>query len=449
MTRSVPNPKAIVTRDGVSASSPGRRGQRERAARTSCAFARFDRLCMKLIAPGLLVLTLGTWAAAQPTSPPATTNPPAAKSPNPAAEEKRLCTRNLKAIYSAIEAFQADKHDLPNWLSDLVPQYLPDANVLICPVCRRTGETEESPLADPKLPCSYAFEFCPLPLGPSAPNFAGRTHREWKRRQMGLVGAQVPLVRCHHHRPVLNLSFDGKVYESPLQWERLFTNRVSAGALSPARLFADELARPGKAPAKGAARGFPARDARAGKELLNLTRFYNAQLNQPGFGVRSNALAALPRGLQTFNGVEFDVRGMIRLRGGGPPSTNFPVRVEGIPVNQKCQVVHFLHGAANGSADDGTRIGTYVVHYATNEWRVEIPIRYGREVHSVQPGPGEQAASKDLVPAWHTQRNGARAAARLFLTTWTNVAPGLEIESIDFVSNKVRPAPLLIAISVE
>src|SRR5512138_2422073 len=65
-------------------------------------------------------------------------------------EEKKACTANLQVIYRAIQTFQEDHKDLPFWLSDLVPQYLPDATVLICPVCRRTGKTEAPPLADPK-----------------------------------------------------------------------------------------------------------------------------------------------------------------------------------------------------------------------------------------------------------------------------------------------------------
>jgi hypothetical protein len=40
-----------------------------------------------------------------------------------AAEEKEACTRNLKVIYDAIQAYQFDHKDLPNWLSDLVPDY--------------------------------------------------------------------------------------------------------------------------------------------------------------------------------------------------------------------------------------------------------------------------------------------------------------------------------------
>src|SRR4029078_7790297 len=98
--------------------------------------------------------------------------------------------------YDAIQAYQFDHKELPNWLSDLVPDYIPDGNALICPVCRRTGRTEKPPLADPKLACSYLFEFSPVPLvtgaGPGEPR---PTRRDWKRRQLGFVAAVVRLLR--------------------------------------------------------------------------------------------------------------------------------------------------------------------------------------------------------------------------------------------------------------
>src|SRR5262245_50093675 len=60
-------------------------------------------------------------------------------SPELATKEKEGCIKNLQTIYTAIEAYRHDHKDLPNWFSDLVPDYLPDVNVLVCPVCRRTG----------------------------------------------------------------------------------------------------------------------------------------------------------------------------------------------------------------------------------------------------------------------------------------------------------------------
>src|SRR5271168_2706665 len=98
------------------------------------------------------------------------------------AREKEDCINHLKIIYDAIQAYQLDHKDLPNWLSDLVPQYLTDANVLICPVCKRTGKAESPGLADPKLSCSYLLEFSPQPLGKALPDNPTKTRREWKRR---------------------------------------------------------------------------------------------------------------------------------------------------------------------------------------------------------------------------------------------------------------------------
>ena len=408
----------------------------------------------RCIAQWFAILAIGAGAAAGLASVAAAQTDPAAGSTDRATEEKEACTKNLKVIYEAIQAFQADHHDLPNWLSDLVPEYLADANVLICPVCRRTGKTEAPPLADPKLPSSYLFEFCPVPLGNAATNAPTRTRREWKRRQMGLVGSQVPVVRCRHHTPVLNLAFDGKIYESPPSWEWVFTNRVSAAELTPARMFAEESPRPANARKKpAAAPRFPARDPGAQKQLLDLTRFYNAGLNESWHGNKNNDLAALPTGLQTIGGVEFDVRGIVQLCSQSPSSTNYPVLVKGIPVHQPCQRLHFLHAAGFGNpVDEGKQIGLYVVHLAGDQTRVEIPIRYGHEVRNWHSQAGEPAAPEDLKAAWTGQNAVSKSAGRslrLFLTTWINTTPDDEIESIDYVSSMAVPAPFLIAITVE
>lgn len=367
-----------------------------------------------------------------------------------ATEEKDACTKNLKVIYTAIQAYQGDHKDLPNWLSDLVPQYLPDANVLMCPVCRRTGEAEGPPLADPKIACSYLFEFCPVPLGGEAPNAPTQTRREWKRRQMGLVGSVVPVVRCRHHQPVLNLAFDGAVYESPGMWELAFTNRVSAERLSPGGVFADESSSPGRV--QPTAR-FPARDPKAKPGMVDLTKFYNAALTESWHGNTGNDLAELPSGLQTLAGVEFDVRGIVQLGGLSPSASKYPIEIKGIKVNRKCQRLHFLHAAAYGTVpDEGKPLGAYVVHYGTNQMRLEIPITYGRDVRDWHVMANEPTAPPELTVAWTganavSKRSGG--SIRLFLTTWVNPAPGVAIESIDAITGLASPAPFLIAITAE
>ena len=144
--------------------------------------------------------------------------------------EAAACTKNLEKINAAVEAYRKDNHDDPNWLSDLVPKYLADTNVLICPVTTRTGLQSAFGVLDPKIHSSYLYEFTPVDIpevvkgawpGPKM------TMRQWKRQQMKLAGSEVPLVRCLLHEPALNLSVGGKVYESPVFWELNFTNSTT------------------------------------------------------------------------------------------------------------------------------------------------------------------------------------------------------------------------------
>ena len=307
-------------------------------------------------------LALGTaLAAADPTpATPAQTNaapknqtnaPP--KIDRRAMEEKTTCEANLKTIYEAVQAYQLDHKDLPNWLSDLVPQDLTDANVLVCPVCRRTGQIESDALADPKISTSYLYEFSPRSLLLGATNPPSWTRREWRRRQMGLVGPAVPLVRCRHHQPVLNLAFDGSTYESPVQWEMTVTNRVKLASLSANALFPKPWAN-GTNPANC---GFPARDPKTPKDLVNLTSWDNARLSEPWLGKTAETLASLPKGLQTFAGTPFDVRGLIQLGSTTRGLDEFPARVPGPKVNSEMPATAFpacgrLRGREAGGRTD-------------------------------------------------------------------------------------------------
>ena len=383
---------------------------------------------------------------------------PATQSADLAAQEKQECIEHLKTIYKAIQAYEADHKDLPNWLSDLVPKYLDDPNVLLCPVCRRTGKVESPPLADPKIPCSYLFEFCPVPLGNSARNAPNRTRREWKQRQMGLLGSVVPIVRCRHHGVALNLAFDGTIYESPPMWETVFTNRINIARLTAASLFANDSSTTVEPPVETAQpRQFPPRDANAPERLLDLTLFYNATLTESWHsrttGAIANNLAELPSGLQTFAGVEFDVRGVVQLGSTSRSATNFPAAIKGIAVHQKCRRLHFLHAAAFGNArQEGKEIGSYIIHYASSPMRLEIPIVYGEAVRDWHKLEGEPEPGKDLKVVWTGENELSKSqgrSLRLFLTTWTNLVPDMEIDSIDYVSEMSIAAPFLIAITAD
>ena len=379
-------------------------------------------------------------------------SPSIATSAGLTAEEREACTRNLKVIYDAIQAYQYDHKDLPNWLSDLVPDYLSDPTVLICPVCRRTGRTESPPLADPKLACSYVFEFSPVPVGTALAGEQVHTRRDWKRRQMGLIGSGVPIVRCRHHDPLLNLGFNGTVYESPPQWELNFTNRVRPAELSVRAIFGGEEG-PEETPAILTGTSREAGVLTPGPtHSIDLTTFYTSQLGEAWQGVPGDDLASFPKGLQTFGGVSFNVRGIVQLKGKSPALGKYPPEIKGIPIHQRCQHLYFLHAAGFGrNTDEGEQIGSYIVHLANQKMSLEIPIYYGRSVRDWHVGSQEPRADKELKVAWTGENAASKREGkqiRLFVTAW-NLAPGVEIEDLDFVSAGRSAVPFLLALSVD
>ncbi len=127
------------------------------------------------------------------------------------------CAVRLKRIYHAIQEYRRYNHELPYWLSDLVPMYLTES-MLLCPI---TLERQSIFYPDPSLPCSFSYEFCPIlygwdPLQQVNP-------RQWKLQQLDEFGDVVPIVRCHCHRTrVLNLSVTGRVYLTGTNWESTF-----------------------------------------------------------------------------------------------------------------------------------------------------------------------------------------------------------------------------------
>jgi hypothetical protein len=381
-----------------------------------------------------------------------------AQEANQAAQEKEVCIRNLKQIYEAIQAYRRDHKELPNWLSDLVPNYLKDKSVLTCPTSSRTGRIENFGLGDPKLPAvSYIYEFCDAEMGKIYDG--GRVKmREWKRRQMGLVGSAVPMVRCHLHSPVLNLSFDGKVYESPDTWEGVFNDVVNMDDLMPNRLFGqipDQLVL-GLSIARTAARAqSPAsKGSDPTQRPLDLSPFYNAMLTvawhpKPADGGPGFDLAALPQKIQTLAGVSFDIRGIIQLSGQKLKAAGgeFPEAVKGIPVGAKCRRLHFLH-SVGWSAADGAQVGLYRLHYADGRAQ-ELPIIYGKQVRDWFSNPGSQPLGDGTVVAWSVTPPRDADNKTLFKTSWDNPLPDVELKSIDAVSSMADPAPFLIAISVE
>lgn len=227
---------------------------------------------------------------------------------------------------------------------------------------------------------------------------------------------------------------------------------------------------------------WPAREAQTPKRLVDLTAHYNAFLDVPWISYlfwadMDNDLRQLPRGIQDFHGVAFDIRGLIRLRHRAEAgierreSLRFPVALDGIAVGSKSERVHLLHGVSYGgfrafqeyildqhpSEPPGTPVAECVLHYRDGSSH-PLVIRLGNHVVNwwteSRLGPSE----KDSRIAWRGSNPRADryrivgetdVAVQICQSMFRNPFPDREIVSFDLVSRMSNANYFLIAITVE
>lgn len=175
----------------------------------------------------------------------------------------------------------------------------------------------------------------------------------------------------------------------------------------------------------------PQRSKQAIPDLMDLTPYYTSSL-EDGY------LGSLPQGVHSFSRAAFDIRGMIQLAGIQPSA--HPNAVNGIAIDYKGERIDFLQGAAGHAGEDAV-IGNYVLHYANGETR-KIPLVYGRNIEDSFPGSSRSILT-NAATAW-TGKN-----VEVFKYTANNPLPGVEIKTMDFVSNNTQAAPFLIAMTIE
>jgi WD40 repeat protein len=198
----------------------------------------------------------------------------------------------------------------------------------------------------------------------------------------------------------------------------------------------------------------PPRDPATPPEMIDLSNFYNASLavswhvSDPG-----NDLSELPRGMQTFAGTRFDVRGLVQVVGDlAQPQIDkwrYPSRVTGIGVHRKLIRLQFLHAVKGRQYPTGTSAGYYRVHFA-NGRREEIPILYNQDATDWW----EHAELPQELPGAAVAWRGANASSRqdgknirLFKLTWNNPSPDMEIVQVDFTAE--QGDPFLVALTAE
>ena len=207
-------------------------------------------------------------------------------------------------------------------------------------------------------------------------------------------------------------------------------------------------------------------------DLLNLDEYYTGPLEsvfrpEGGGWEGDDDLSRLPTGVVTFGGIAFDVRGVVLLRPGKQrleyqQYLDYPLRVDGIPVGKKIRRLHVLHAVvgqayalnlAVGQFAPSTLIGSYILNYADGSQH-EFEIIYGRDLRDWWLG-GRGDPEREVTHArvaWTGSNPFAeqfQAQIRLFLRTYENPRPDVEVVSIDFVSKEAIAAPFLVAMTVE
>jgi hypothetical protein len=275
-------------------------------------------------------------------------------------------------------------------------------------------------------------------------------------------GREWSAVQSTESLTTLTRTFGNALFENYLassEKQQQFVKQVSTAGDGNAKVFDQIVARnpqwafipqpKPKVPARPT-KAIPARSSEAGRRQLNLSEHYNGALNESWHrgGMPNNTLRDLPRGLQEIGGVSFDVRGIVQLSGRQAErelEVRFPEAADGIRVGRKGKQLHFLHGTG-WQAPGGTRIGSYVVHYANGESRT-IPIVYGVDV--TDWWLNEDTGNVNIV--WRGQNHSAPDGPPLgiSMTTWPNPLPDVRIDSIDYRSAMRNPAPFLIAVTLE
>jgi hexosaminidase len=174
---------------------------------------------------------------------------------------------------------------------------------------------------------------------------------------------------------------------------------------------------------------------------INLSGVGNVDLSQGFVGLGDEYKLEGILEPQRFSGTIFSVSKAIALQGTHRRTKDYPASVD-IPVNKTAGSLAFLH-TTPWSANTGTDIGSYVVHY-TDGSREQITLFYGTNIST---WTDTNVTSINLLQGWsHRTENGLPVAINTFF--WTNPKPTVTIEKIVFTSRQGLASPVLLGLTV-
>lgn len=178
---------------------------------------------------------------------------------------------------------------------------------------------------------------------------------------------------------------------------------------------------------------------------IDLTQYYDLHADESSqFGTWE----VVPKGRQVYDGVPFDVNGMVRLFGRVPPphQTIYRNEITDIQIGRRFERLHLLHGTG-WTAEDGEIIANVFYNYVDGE-QVSLPIIYGRHVrdwwHRDLLASGEVTDPNSRV-VWVGYHG---VGLRLYRTSQLNPHPEKEVQSVDIVSNRSAVTPAVLSITV-
>lgn len=203
------------------------------------------------------------------------------------------------------------------------------------------------------------------------------------------------------------------------------------------------------------------RDLKAGPEQVDLSDFYNARLDQ-SWGLLDpdlvqDSLVQVRPGLSVYDGILFDVRGVLQLRGERflTQPSSFQSRVEGIPVGRPVRRIHLLGAAmdAQGSVVRGTEVAWVRLNFFDGG-ALDLPLALGVHLEDhmvpvVNPRQTEKSrvAWRGLNPGSESQ-NPPRFEVLYHITLenpWTDRA----VVSLDLISAQGTAIPFVVGITLE
>ena len=203
---------------------------------------------------------------------------------------------------------------------------------------------------------------------------------------------------------------------------------------------------------------YPERDPLASPSQLDLSKYYNAHLEQSwsleDIFPATDSLSQLPSGLRRFDGVLFDVRGVIQLSGKRfqHQSNPYPPAVQGIPVNLPVKHLHLMGAVLDGGSrpDEVCKIrfnyqgGTFAEE--SLQLKRDLADQWVAAVDPVRP-QRSRVAWRGMNSG--VERESSPTCLELSHVVVANPHSDRVVASLDLISANRDAAPYFVALTVE